>query len=345
MKEGERTVLGYLTAFTLGVICMGVIALLFMRTRQTPPEPATRTPAETQNKEVNPPPAVEPRRQSFQRIPRSVPPPVAEVPPGEPPASSAATVSESVEEAPPQVVVVPVAQPVPVRSETTPAFYRDGGRLSGKVSFSGTPPPEKKLPLSDPYCLAQAEKGLSPGTTRFYVQGKDRALADVVVSVLGISRRAGSSQRNVIVEQGCNFEPYISAASVGQKIVVQNRDRTTHSLRLESKDNGEMHRTLLPGSSSSFQFEVKTPEDFIRIRCEVHPWEFAYVSAFDHPFFAVTDKNGSFVIDGISSGRYTVRAHHRKAGVATKEVEIEWHRNTDVQFVLEIPPTQTAALQ
>ena len=59
----------------------------------------------------------------------------------------------------------------------------------------------------------------------------------------------------------------------------------------------------------------------------------------------LTDKNGNFMINGIPSGRYTVKAHHRKAGVVTKEVEIEWHRNTDVQFVIEIPPTQTAGLQ
>jgi hypothetical protein len=344
MKEGERTVLGYLTAFTLGVVCMGVIALMLMCTRRTAPEPIAPLLSPTPTEEVSSAEPVEPRRQTFQRIPRSIVPPVVEGPPAEEPAT-AAVPADNFEKEPPQVVVVPVARAATLRSEASLAYFRDGGRLSGTVTFSGILPPEKKLPLSDPYCVAQAEKGLSPGTTRLYVQGKDRALGDVVVSVVGISRRAKSSQRNVIVEQGCNFEPYISAASVGQKILVQNRDRTVHSLRLESKDNGEMHRTLLPGSSSSFQFEVKAPEDFIRIRCEVHPWEFAYVSAFDHPFFAVTDKNGSFVIDGIPAGRYTVRANHRKAGATTKEIEIEWHRNTDVQFVIEIPPTQTAALQ
>jgi hypothetical protein len=345
MKEGERTVLGYLAAFTLGVVCMGVIALVLMRTRHTTPEPATPAPSQAPTEDVISPPPAEPRRQTFQRIPRSIAPPVVEAPPAEDPATTASPPSENVEKEPPQVVVVPVAQPTPVRSET-PAFYRDGGRLSGKVTFSGEPPPEKKINfLSDPYCSAQAEKGLAPTTTRLYVQGKDRALADVVVSLVGVSRKAGSYQRNVIVEQACVFEPYISAASVGQKILVQNRDRALHSPRLESKDNGEMHRTLLPGSSSSFVFELKAPEDFIRIRCDVHPWEFAYVSAFDHPFFAVTDKNGDFVIDGIPSGRYTVRAHHRKAGVVAKEVAIEWHHNTDVQFVIEIPPTQTAGLQ
>ena len=345
MKEGERTVLGYLAAFTLGVVCMGVIALLLMRTRHTAPEPATSAAVPAPTDEITLPPPAEPRRQTFQRIPRTVAPPVAETPVEEP-ATTAPAPPDIVEKEPPQVIVVPVARQVTLHSEASLAYYGNGGRLSGKVTFSGAPPPEKKLPLAaDPICSRFVEKGLAPGMTRLYLQGEDRALADVVVSLTGISQRVRSSEKNVLVEQYCNIEPYISAASVGQRILLQNRDRVLHSPRLESKDNGEMHRTLLPGSSNSFSFELRAPEDFIRIRCEVHPWEFAYVSAFDHPFFAVTDKNGNFMINGIPSGRYTVKAHHRKAGAVTKEVEIEWHRNTDLQFVIEIPPTQTAGLQ
>ena len=52
MKEGERTVLGYLAAFTLGVVCMGVIALMLMRTRHTMPEPATPAPPQAPTEET-----------------------------------------------------------------------------------------------------------------------------------------------------------------------------------------------------------------------------------------------------------------------------------------------------
>src|SRR6185436_115901 len=106
MKEGERTVLGYLAAFTLGVVCMGVIALLLMRTRHTAPEPATSAAVPAPTDEITLPPPAEPRRQTFQRIPRTVAPPVAETPVEEP-ATTAPAPPEIVEKEPPQVIVVP----------------------------------------------------------------------------------------------------------------------------------------------------------------------------------------------------------------------------------------------
>jgi len=38
----------------------------------------------------------------------------------------------------------------------------------------------------------------------------------------------------------------------------------------------------------------------------------AYISVFDHPFFAVTDDTGSFRIDSIPSGTYEVIAWQEK---------------------------------
>ncbi len=346
MKEAERTILGYLAAFTLGVICMGVIALVLMRARHTvpPPEPEILAPPQ---EEVGTRPASELRRQTFQRMPRSIAPPVIEpVVTEEPQQPPAPAPTEKGEDQSPRIVVVPVTRPAPVHSTVASTATLRGGRLSGRVTFSGTPPPERELPLAaDPICSQFVKKGLAPATTRFYVQGKDGGLADVVVSLAGVSPKGRSYEKSLLVEQACNIEPYISAGLVGQKISLQNRDRVLHNPRLESKNNGELHRTLLPGALNSFAFELKAPEEFIRIRCDVHPWEFAYISVFDHPYFAVTDKNGVFVIDGIPSGRYTVQAHHRKAGVVTKEIEIEAYRNAELQFVIEIPPTQTAAVQ
>jgi hypothetical protein len=42
------------------------------------------------------------------------------------------------------------------------------------------------------------------------------------------------------------------------------------------------------------------------IKCDVHPWMKAWVLVSDHPYFAVTDTNGNFSIDGIPAGTYEV---------------------------------------
>jgi hypothetical protein len=48
----------------------------------------------------------------------------------------------------------------------------------------------------------------------------------------------------------------------------------------------------------------------------------AYISVFDHPFFAVTDDTGSFKIDSIPPGEYEVIAWQEKFKDKTLNVSV-----------------------
>jgi hypothetical protein len=65
------------------------------------------------------------------------------------------------------------------------------------------------------------------------------------------------------------------------------------------------------------------PEMFITFRCDVHPWMFAWVSVFDSPYYAITDKEGHFDIKNVPPGKYTLMADHRKLGKQTVEVDVK----------------------
>ena len=47
-------------------------------------------------------------------------------------------------------------------------------------------------------------------------------------------------------------------------------------------------------------------EDPFYIKCDVHPWMKSWALVSDHPYFAVTDTNGSYLIDNIPAGTYEV---------------------------------------
>src|SRR5438445_7469346 len=70
MSERKRNILGYLAAFTFGVLCMGVIALFLLNSSRRAPQPEL-SPVRPQDEPVESQPVPSPRRQTFQRLPRN----------------------------------------------------------------------------------------------------------------------------------------------------------------------------------------------------------------------------------------------------------------------------------
>ena len=174
-------------------------------------------------------------------------------------------------------------------------------------------------------------------TTKFYVVGADNALADVVVSIEGISgKSAGASAKSAVLDQkSCLYIPQILALQPGQKLTVKNSDPVMHNVHSQpatSSGNKEQNQVQMAnGPDLTFTFDK--PEDFVKFKCDVHPWMFAWVSVFDHPYFSVSDKDGTFKIENVPAGKYKIKANHRKAGAVTQEIEV---KDADVKVDLAL---------
>src|SRR5262245_25251015 len=106
---------------------------------------------------------------------------------------------------------------------TAPAMF--AGDITGKVILKGTPPPEKVIDplMSDVNC---GKLQTAPVKTRFYVVDSSGGLADVVVSLKGLSGKStGAAAAPAVIDQkGCEYLPYFAAVQTGQKISVKNSD-------------------------------------------------------------------------------------------------------------------------
>ncbi len=83
-----------------------------------------------------------------------------------------------------------------------------------------------------------------------------------------------------------------------------------------------------------------TPENFLKFKCDVHPWMFAYVTVADSPYFAVSAKDGTFKIANVPAGKYTVEAAHRKANGGKKsprKIEVKDGRMCNAGFHVAVP--------
>ena len=207
----------------------------------------------------------------------------------------------------------------------------DAADIYGTITLKGTPPPEINItPLKDdPNCGPLHQE---MPTTHFYVVGPGGGLGDVVVALKGIHGKSNGPAASplIIEQQGCEYLPYISACQTGQKITVKNLDPVLHNVHTtpDVTGNPEENRAQLPhGPDLTFTFNA--PEEFLRFKCDVHPWMFAYVSVFDHPYFSVSAKDGTYRIHNVPPGHYTVQASHRKEGTLDKAVDVQ---TTDVRL-------------
>lgn len=205
------------------------------------------------------------------------------------------------------------------------AFAAQAGDITGKITLKGTPPPERVVThlKEDANC---GPLRTDEPMTRFYVVGADAGLGDVVVYLEGITGKStGPSAKPILIDQvGCEYLPYIAAAQTGQRVLVKNSDPILHNVHTTPKvpGNKEVNRAQLAGAPD-LTFVFDKPEEFIRFKCDVHPWMFTYVSVFDHPYFAVSDKDGKFKIADVPPGKYKLVAHHRRAGKVEQEIEVK----------------------
>src|SRR5581483_2284856 len=174
------------------------------------------------------------------------------------------------------------------------------GDITGKVTFSGTPLPEKKIEFTD-----ECTK-LNPAvtTTRYYMIGKDNGLGNVFVYISkGLEGKKFEAPKTPVEidQQGCNYEPYIVGCMVGQPIKFKNSDPLLHNVHAVPTVDGNSEfnfAEMSAGDSNDTKWlqRITKPEVLVKVKCDVHNWMFCYVGVLDHPFFAVTDQDGNFKI-------------------------------------------------
>jgi plastocyanin len=207
--------------------------------------------------------------------------------------------------------------------------------LAGKVKLNGTPPAEGSMKMTDPVCGKQ--RGTEMISTRHYVVGADKGLGNVFVWVKeGAAAKAPEGEGKTLDQLNCEYSPYVMGVQTGQKFKILNSDPTMHNVHIFPKLNKEINKGQ-PTKGMVFDHSFDKQEVLVRFKCDVHPWMFAFVGVVDHPYFAVTDKDGNFKISGLPAGKYTVEALHPKAGAKTMEITVGASDSKTLDFTLDVP--------
>jgi plastocyanin len=109
--------------------------------------------------------------------------------------------------------------------------------------------------------------------------------------------------RAVLDQKNESFVPYVLAVTVGSTVEFPNSDRVYHNVFSLSKarrfDLGRYPR----GQSRSLRFDQP---GVVRVFCEIHSHMSAFILVFAHRYFATTDAEGRYRIEGVPPGAYTL---------------------------------------
>ena len=210
------------------------------------------------------------------------------------------------------------------------------GEVKGHVKYVGKPPKAKRLRMdADPVCAASHKEAAKAES---FIVDAEGNLANVIVYLEGVSYKGKNPSKPVTLDQnGCVYSPHVVGLQAGQPLKILNSDATMHNIHGLPKVNRE-YNFGMPKSLKEKTVTFNKAESVFVVKCDVHPWMKSYAQVFDHPYFAVTGKDGSFSIKDVPDGTYKAVAWQEKFNKRTlsQNVTVKGSKAT-LNFTFERP--------
>ncbi|MDE3110702.1 MAG: carboxypeptidase regulatory-like domain-containing protein [Acidobacteriota bacterium] len=213
-----------------------------------------------------------------------------------------------------------------------PVDPETAARITGTVTFAGTPPAPRPIDMSASAACVKANP--IPAMVSDVITGANGALADAVVYVksgLGHYRYPAPQTAVVLDQKNCAYTPHVLAVMVDQPFSVANGDPTMHNVHVMARHNRQWSSSQ-PVASAPLKSTFERPEFAIPVLCNIHPWMRAYVFAFDQPYFAVTGTDGAFTIKNLPPGTYTIEAWHEPRQTLDQTVTLAPNESKTITF-------------
>ena len=119
-----------------------------------------------------------------------------------------------------------------------------------------------------------------------------------------------------MLQKDKTFTPHVLAIPVGSTVEFPNYDPIYHNAF--SNYNGQVFDVGLypPGTTRVVRFRR---EGIVRVFCNIHPTMSAVIAVLRTPWFAVSERDGTFRIPDVPPGEYTLKMFHERATEATLE--------------------------
>lgn len=145
-----------------------------------------------------------------------------------------------------------------------------------------------------------------------------RPAADAAVLVEGDVR--GEPLRNASIDQrGKTFTPHVLVVTRGTTVDFPNNDTVLHNVfaQFEAK---RFDLGLYPRGKTAHQTFDRA--GIVAVRCNIHSRMSAYVVVTESPYHAVTNRDGTYRIEGVVPGNYRVRVWHESGATFERTLRV-----------------------
>ena len=154
------------------------------------------------------------------------------------------------------------------------------------------------------------------------VDPKTNGIADVFVFLKKISSSKiapalkHSKQKQLIFDQkGCRFFPHAVFLRTDQAIIVKSDDNCAHNTHIYPFRNQPENFVVKANDHVGQKLTLPVREFLpMKVACDFHPWMSAHWLVLDHPYAAISDKQGRFQIKMLPEGTHKFRVWQERAG-------------------------------
>lgn len=200
--------------------------------------------------------------------------------------------------------------------------------ITGKVVFKGTHALGKVTIGKDKEVCGDFK--LDP----VLVVGSQGEVKNAVIQIADLKHAVSVPKEAVVDQVKCEYVPHVLAIPVGATVKIKNSDGILHNVHSFSEKNSPFNRAQ-PKYLKEISEKFISPE-VISLRCDVHGWMSGWIVVSESPFYYVTSADGSFKLESVPVGKYTLEVWHETLGNTTQSVEVKLGEVTHVTFEFQM---------
>jgi len=192
----------------------------------------------------------------------------------------------------------------------------EGGTIKGRVVYAGPSPTKRRI------ILTKDKEACGTGVREVdqILLGPDNEVREAIIYLRDVAKGKAwekPAKTPAIENSNCEFRPHVQVVPAGDVEIV-NSDPVLHNTH-GFLDKRTVFNVALPYQGLRIEKSLRQP-GLVRVECDAHGWMLGWIYVADNPYYAITAKDGTFVLTNVPLGSYTLVTWHEYTGAVETPV-------------------------